>query len=221
MINLDAAAAVDEKTPARQTRKEKQAQTRERLIAVAREHFLQHGLGGSVLEKIAEEAGFTRGAFYANFHGREDLFLAVVQSSVDAELGNFRSILESEAAPQERLQRMRETFGNLVSNPGWVLLEAEFQANALRNPEVRSAFLIHLNRRMTEGAELLRQFGEELGLVLRASPEEVALVLAVLAEGLAVRQAITRQHDTSRIRALAMLCFDQIVSLEVVPDIPE
>ena len=63
----------------RLTREESQAQTRATLIAVGRKHFLRFGLGGAVAEKIAEDAGYSRGALYANFDGKEELFVAVIR----------------------------------------------------------------------------------------------------------------------------------------------
>ena len=195
----------------RLTRKERQARTRERLIAVAREHFLRDGLGGAVAEKIAEEAGFTRGALYANFSGKEQLFLAVIDSSADAVLETFQSILESPATPAERLTRMQEAFGDLVTRPDWVLLQSEFQANGLRSERIRGAYAEHLERRNLNGARVLRGLAEQLGLRLSASPEEIALVLGGLAEAMAVRQALTGQRSPEQIRSLAMLCFDRLV----------
>jgi TetR/AcrR family transcriptional regulator, transcriptional repressor of aconitase len=67
----------------RLTREESQAQTRAKLMAVGREHFLRYGLGGAVAEKIAEDAGYSRGALYSNFDGKEDLFLAVIREEQD------------------------------------------------------------------------------------------------------------------------------------------
>ena len=64
----------------RLTRQASQAQTRATLLAVGREHFLRYGLGGAVAEKIAEDAGYSRGALYSNFNGKEDLFLAVIRA---------------------------------------------------------------------------------------------------------------------------------------------
>jgi AcrR family transcriptional regulator len=58
----------------RLTREESRAQTRAALIAVGRRHFLRYGLGGAVAEKIAEDAGYSRGALYSNFTGKEELF---------------------------------------------------------------------------------------------------------------------------------------------------
>jgi len=195
-------------------RKQSQAETRARLIAVGREHFLRLGLGGAVAEKIAAEAGFTRGALYANFENLEELFVAVVQSTKDVERLKFQAIVESEGTVEDRFRMMREAIGDLVTNPAWVVLEAEYQANALRNERIRSAFLAQQELRRSEGAILMGQFASRLGLKLSASPEEVVAVLMSLVEGLAVRQAISGRKEPERAKRLAMLCFDRLVAVE-------
>ena len=53
------------------SRAERQAQTRERLIAVAREMFLTDGYAATSLDKVALQAGFSKGAVYSNFAGKE------------------------------------------------------------------------------------------------------------------------------------------------------
>lgn len=193
--------------PERINRKESQARTRERLIAVGRAHFLRDGLSGATAEQIAEEAGFTRGALYANFSGKEDLFLAIIQSSVDAELQHLQSILHSSLPPRERLRLLRETFGNLAINQEWVLLEAELQTHALRHPAIREAFRQHLQQRIADAAELLRATARDLGHGLRATPEQITMVMGSLLQGLAVRLAVLKE-DPQEMRELAMKCFD-------------
>lgn len=193
--------------PVRIKRKESQARTRDRLIAVGRTHFLRDGLSGATAEQIAEEAGFTRGALYANFTGKEDLFLAVIQSSVDAELAHLQGILRGSQPPRERLRLLRETFGNLATNQEWVLLEAELQTHALRHPAIREVFRQHLQRRIADAAELLRETARDLGQGLRATPEQIAMVMGSLLQGLAVRLAVLKA-DPQEMRELAMKCFD-------------
>jgi hypothetical protein len=83
----------------------------------------------------------------------------------------------------------------------------------LRNETIRSAVVEQQKRRQADGAALLRQFVAQLGFVLSASPEEVAGILGSLAEGLAVRQAISGQQQPERAKQLAMLCFDRMVSV--------
>jgi TetR/AcrR family transcriptional regulator, transcriptional repressor of aconitase len=75
----------------RLTREESRAETRATLIAVGRRHFLRYGLGSAVAEKIAEDAGYSRGALYSNFDGKEELFLAVMREEQALRLNFFRS----------------------------------------------------------------------------------------------------------------------------------
>jgi AcrR family transcriptional regulator len=58
-------------------RRERAQATRARLIQAAERIFARDGFAAAKLEEIAAEAGYTRGAFYANFDSKEDLFLAL------------------------------------------------------------------------------------------------------------------------------------------------
>jgi len=93
----------------RLTRKERQQQTRERLLEAAERVFLRRGLKGSSVEEIAAEAGYTRGAFYSNFESKDELFVELLQDRV---YRGYRRILEElpdEAdTPRERLLRGAE-----------------------------------------------------------------------------------------------------------------
>lgn len=68
--------------PKRLTRKEKQAETRRRLLDAGERVFLRRGLQGSSIEEIAAEAGYTKGAFYSNFKGKDELFVELLHARV-------------------------------------------------------------------------------------------------------------------------------------------
>lgn len=106
----------------------------------------------------------------------------------------------------DRFQMMWESVGNLVTNPAWVLLQAEFQAKALHDDTIRAAFLEQQERRRADGAILLRECSSQLGLVLSASPEEIVAVLNSLTEGLDLRQAISGQREPEKAKQSALLC---------------
>src|SRR6201989_2884209 len=112
----------------RLTREESRAQTRATLIAVGRRHFLRYGLGGAVAEKIAEDAGYSRGALYSNFAGKEELFLAVIREEQEHRVNVFSSILKQAPSAKQRLKKMRDTIADLLTDRDWIVLHAEFEA---------------------------------------------------------------------------------------------
>ncbi|MCE9522821.1 MAG: TetR/AcrR family transcriptional regulator, partial [Alphaproteobacteria bacterium] len=65
--------------PARLTRAEQQAQTRERLLAAAERVFARHGYGGASIDLISAEAGYSKGAIYSNFESKEEVFLELAR----------------------------------------------------------------------------------------------------------------------------------------------
>src|SRR6186997_1675974 len=62
----------------RSTQAERSARTRSALLESAAKGFSRYGYGNLVLEQVAREAGYTRGALYHQFKDKEDLALAVI-----------------------------------------------------------------------------------------------------------------------------------------------
>lgn len=60
------------------TQAERKARTRAALLEAGARGFSRYGYGNVVLEKVAADAGYTRGALYHLFTGKEELALAVV-----------------------------------------------------------------------------------------------------------------------------------------------
>ena len=65
-------------TSTRPTQAERSARTRSALLESAARGLSRHGYGNLVLEQVAREAGYTRGALYHQFKDKEDLALAVI-----------------------------------------------------------------------------------------------------------------------------------------------
>src|SRR5271165_3490267 len=62
----------------RSTQAERSARTRSALLESAARGLSRYGYGNLVLERVASEAGYTRGALYHQFKDKEDLALAVI-----------------------------------------------------------------------------------------------------------------------------------------------
>jgi AcrR family transcriptional regulator len=65
--------------PARLTQSERRARSRSALLESAARGFSRYGYNNLVLEEVAREAGYTRGALYHQFKDKEGLALAVIE----------------------------------------------------------------------------------------------------------------------------------------------
>ena len=63
----------------RPTQVERSARSRSALLESAARGLSRYGYGNLVLEEVAREAGYTRGALYHQFKDKEDLALAVIE----------------------------------------------------------------------------------------------------------------------------------------------
>jgi TetR/AcrR family transcriptional regulator, transcriptional repressor of aconitase len=197
----------------RLTREESRAETRATLIAVGRRHFLRYGLGGAVAEKIAEDAGYSRGALYSNFDGKEELFLAVIQEEQAFRLNFFRTLLKEEPSGKKRLRKMRDAFADLLTDHDWIVLRAEFEAAALRSERIRQSFVEVHRQQIRDGGELVRDFLRSPEVTSRLKPDDFIMVIINLAHGLAVTQRILgAQLSQKSTRGLVQSLFDHLIS---------
>src|SRR3954447_14465447 len=63
----------------RQTQAERSARSRNALLEAAARGLSRNGYANLVLEDVARDAGYTRGALYHQFKDKEDLALAVLR----------------------------------------------------------------------------------------------------------------------------------------------
>jgi AcrR family transcriptional regulator len=71
--------SIEEPVEGRRSQAQRRARTRAALIESAAKAFSRYGYGNVILEEVARDAGYTRGALYHLFDGKEDLALAVVE----------------------------------------------------------------------------------------------------------------------------------------------
>ncbi len=89
--------------PARRTQADRRAQTRSALLAAAARGLSRYGYSNLVLERVAAEAGYTRGALYHLFVSKEGLALAVVEWVKEAWYAEVGSVLSDVTDPVSTL----------------------------------------------------------------------------------------------------------------------
>ena len=92
---------------ARMTREQSKALTRERLLDAARNVFARSGFHGASVEEIASEAGFSTGALYSNFDGKEELFLALMEREIDEHAREIAEAVGARTSIAERAPAAR------------------------------------------------------------------------------------------------------------------
>jgi AcrR family transcriptional regulator len=85
---------------------ERRARSRSALLESAARGLSRHGYGSLVLEEVAREAGFTRGALYHQFRDKEDLALAVLAWVDETWRREVGGLVEQEPDPVAALLAM-------------------------------------------------------------------------------------------------------------------
>jgi AcrR family transcriptional regulator len=124
--------------------------TREALLDAAASVFARRGYDAGTLEEIAEAAGFTTGAVYSNFGGKQDLFLAVLDRRNEGLTQAYRDLFEHPSGATVPLSAVA-TFWTQheLADRDSLRLMLEFRLAALRDPEVAER-LAEFERRTEE-----------------------------------------------------------------------
>src|SRR5712671_687588 len=90
--------------------------TRRKLLDAAKRIFAQDGFEAARLEDIAAGAGYTRGAFYANFKDKEEIFFALLEEWVRERIETLTSALRRHSNPAEKLLALRTHYAELATD---------------------------------------------------------------------------------------------------------
>jgi len=83
----------------RATQVDRSARTRSALLESAARGLSRYGYGNLVLEQVARDAGYTRGALYHQFKDKQDLTLAVIEWAIETWSQEVDPLVEQEPDP--------------------------------------------------------------------------------------------------------------------------
>jgi AcrR family transcriptional regulator len=171
----------------RLTRAESQARTRDLLIATARTMFLRDGYHGTSLEKVADAAGFSKGAVYSNFRNKDELCLAVLDAIHTDELTAALTEVSGARTFDEGIAGFQRWAERMIGDEGWTTLEVEFALQARHHPELREELAA---RDQLIRAKITQVLSSKLDHKSAMDPEEVATALLSLGIGLGMQRVI-------------------------------
>ena len=175
---------------ARLTRSESQARTRAHLVATARDLFLADGYAATSLEKVADEAGYSKGAVYSNFKNKKELCLEVLGLIHATKGQEIAEALGGGDTMEERLEAFQAWAEKTLGDVGWTMLEFELIVLSRHDPELRDALTATLGVARDITVTLLKSFTDSLGVVLPGPVEDAAGSILSLGVGLGIQRAI-------------------------------
>lgn len=192
----------------RPTREESRARTRALLMKAAGLVFAERGYYGASVEEIAEQAGFSRGAFYSNFDSKEDLFLAILDAHIDSEIRSVSEALAKDSSPGALLDFLRfQAVRRSKEARQWTLLWAEFWLHVVRHPELAPKLAARQRAARAAIARVIETQCEQLGIALPAPPDELASVMLAVDDGLVLQEFLDPGAVPEDLRASAAALF--------------
>jgi AcrR family transcriptional regulator len=165
---------------------------RDELLAAALRVFASQGYRQAGVDEIAAAAGYSKGALYWHFSGKEDLLLTLLDEHVDARTREMFALLGS--GPPERdmsVEASREFARRLGTQRDAVLLEREYWSLAIRDPELRARYAEREAELRGTLARALEARARHLGTPALGMPaEDVARIVMSIIGGLSVDELI-------------------------------
>jgi AcrR family transcriptional regulator len=153
--------------------------------------FARRGLQQASIDEVAEDAGFTKGAFYANFKSKEELFLAMLDERFAKRIADIERVIAGEGSTAQKAQRAGDEFVRMIrADPEWERLFFEFCAYAARDEEFREELLTRYRAMRDRIAAALEAHAGELGKEATLPFEQVALMSSVMANGFALEKLL-------------------------------
>jgi AcrR family transcriptional regulator len=115
----------------RLTRTESQAVTRQKLLESAFEIVSKYGYEGASVDRISEEAGFSKGAFYSNFTSKEDILQQLLQSNASTDVTDLTELLGPMQDVEEILAALHRWSDLRSSGQKWGTIAIEFVRRAI------------------------------------------------------------------------------------------
>jgi AcrR family transcriptional regulator len=167
-------------------------ESRDELLTAALRVFARRGYRQAGVDEIAAAAGYSKGALYWHFAGKDELLMALLEERVDRPMRQLVALLESAPPEQDMSVEATRAFARRISEErDAVLLEREYWTLAIRDPDLRGRYVERQMQLRGAFARALEARARHLGTPDLPMPaEDVARVVMSIVAGLAVDELV-------------------------------
>jgi AcrR family transcriptional regulator len=183
---------------------ERRAQTTRRLLDAAADVFARLGFHAATVDDIADAAGYTKGAVYANFAGKDALFLALLDRHLDDQIAQVDRLMAAPSDADLRARLRDAAAEQLATGGAFGLLTLEFWLYAARDAAARDALATRYRRMRDRLAEVMAERDAVPMTTDPRSPHELAALILALDAGLFLQHLIDPDAITPDLRANAL-----------------
>lgn len=152
--------------------------TKARILDAALEVFTKLGFESANLDLVAQQAGCSRGAIYAHYASKEEVFLELRDHHRHSQLESICSRLEGIPDLHKRRTVFKRWILSQISDPFWGTWMLEYKLYAVRHPDERADLVTQFEFSSTRSQRLIDLlFGEALN---KSARTEIQRRLAVL-----------------------------------------
>jgi AcrR family transcriptional regulator len=148
----------------------------------------RRGYEAATLDEIAQEAGYTKGAVYSRFGGKEELLFQLLEEVLDEMMEETLAAYREGGTLLDRLKRGSDQWiARLNEDPDRFQLFVELWLHAGRDAKLKRRFAKHFRRLRDQMAELGHEATREAGITPPPGGVEiVSTLILALGDGLAL-----------------------------------
>jgi len=197
------------------SRADSKARTRQLLLDAAQAVFEERGFNAATVEEIAERAGFTRGAFYANWADKAELMWELADTAAQASFEDLAEALEG-VELDDKMDAFQGWFDRLLQPRPLQRAFNELMLVASETPEgrKRQAEAFAAERRAV--TRVLDHIQDVLGVQLPIPTEHFAAMGFAMGSGIAMQHRVDPDAVPSSLfgDAQAYLWFGVLAALQ-------
>ena len=179
----------------------------QRIVEAMRCSVARHGIREATFDRVAREAGVSRGLLHYYFGTKEQLLIEAARRDCELRMESVERRLSAAGSAEAFIDMLAEDLQATVrEDPDFLTMLFELFALARHNQEIAVEYAALMHRTREQVARMLAAAHAAKLLKLHAEPEAVVEVMFSIADGLALRMLAEPARDFSQTVSAAITC---------------